>query len=74
MNQHAITEEMVLYVGAVSRLYNEDLTQLEGELSWVPQLAAGRIMARKELGCTKKASYLVWNYTETVMNPLPEKD
>jgi hypothetical protein len=38
-NQHATIEEAVFSVGAALRLYNEDLTQLELELSRVPELA-----------------------------------
>jgi hypothetical protein len=32
-------EEAVFSVGAAPRLYNEDLTQVESELSCVPELA-----------------------------------
>jgi hypothetical protein len=39
VNQHATIEEVVFVVGAAPRLYNEDLTQLELELSRVPDLA-----------------------------------
>jgi hypothetical protein len=41
MNQHATTEEAVFSVVASQRLYNEDLKQLELELSRVPELAVG---------------------------------
>jgi hypothetical protein len=65
VNQHAAIEEVMFSVRAAPRLYNEDLTQLELELSSgvgscsrelreSPELAVGRIMARKELGCAKK--------------------
>jgi hypothetical protein len=37
-------------------LYNEDLRQLELELRETPELAVGRITARKELGSAKKTS------------------
>jgi hypothetical protein len=37
VNPHATIEEAVFSVGAVPTLYNEDLTQLEGELSRVPE-------------------------------------
>jgi hypothetical protein len=33
VNQHATIEEAVFFVGATPKLYNEDLTQLELELS-----------------------------------------
>jgi hypothetical protein len=33
VNQHATVEEAVFYVGTAPRLYNEDLMQLELELS-----------------------------------------
>jgi hypothetical protein len=39
VNQHATIEEAVFSVGTTPRLYNEDLTQLELELSRVPELA-----------------------------------
>jgi hypothetical protein len=38
LNQHATTGEAVFTVGAAPRLYNEDLRQLELELSRVPDL------------------------------------
>jgi hypothetical protein len=37
VNQHTTTEEAVFSVGAALRLYNGDLTQLELELSQVPE-------------------------------------
>jgi hypothetical protein len=39
VNQHATVEEAVFSVGAVPRLYNDDLTPLELELSRVPEFA-----------------------------------
>jgi hypothetical protein len=39
VNQHATIEEAVFSVGAAPRLYNEDLTQLELELRWVPEFS-----------------------------------
>jgi predicted metal-dependent peptidase len=54
VNQHATIEEAAFSVETASRQYNEDLTQLETELSWVPELAVEKIMARKELGGAKK--------------------
>jgi hypothetical protein len=39
VNQHAIIQEALFSVGAAPRLYKEDLTQLELELSRVPELA-----------------------------------
>jgi hypothetical protein len=39
VNQHRTIEEAVFSVGAAPRLYNEDLRQLELELSRVPELA-----------------------------------
>jgi GTP:adenosylcobinamide-phosphate guanylyltransferase len=39
VNQHATMEEAAFSVGATPRLYIEDLTQLESELSRVPELA-----------------------------------
>jgi hypothetical protein len=56
VNQQATIEKAVFSVGAVLRLYNEDLRQVEVELRESPELAVGRIMARKELGCEKKTS------------------
>jgi dephospho-CoA kinase len=56
VSQHAIIEEAVFSVWVAPRLYNEDLTQLEllVELSCVPELAVGRIMARKEFDRANK--------------------
>jgi hypothetical protein len=69
VNQRATIEEAVFSVGAVPRLYNEDLRQLELELRESPELAVGRIMERKELGVI---DFLVCcGYSETLMNPLP---
>jgi hypothetical protein len=59
MNQLAAIEEAVFSVGPAPRLYNEDLMQLELELRESPELAVGRIMGRKELGSTKKTSYVI---------------
>jgi hypothetical protein len=56
VNQHATIEEAVFSVGFVPRLYNEDFMQLELGLRESPELAVGRIMARKELDCAKKTS------------------
>jgi hypothetical protein len=39
VNKHTIIEEAVFSVGATPGLYNEYLTQLELEVSWVPELA-----------------------------------
>jgi hypothetical protein len=39
VNQHATIEDAVFSVGVAPRLYNEDLRQLELELSRVPELA-----------------------------------
>jgi hypothetical protein len=39
MKRQATIEKAVLSVGAAPRLYNEDLAQLERELSRVPELA-----------------------------------
>jgi hypothetical protein len=39
VNGHAAIEEVVFSLGALPSLYNEDLQQLELELSQVPKLA-----------------------------------
>jgi hypothetical protein len=44
LNQDATIEEAVFSVGAVPRLYKEDLRQLELELRESPVLAIGRII------------------------------
>jgi hypothetical protein len=59
VNQHTTIEEAVFSVGAASRLYNEDLMQLELELREPPELASGRIITRKKLGCAKKTSCVI---------------
>jgi hypothetical protein len=85
VNQQKTTQEAVFSVGAAQRLYNEDLPQLELELSSgvgscsrdlreSPELAVGRIMARNELGCTKMTSCVFLSDSETVINPLPVYD
>jgi hypothetical protein len=59
VNQHGIIKEAVFSVGVASRLYNDDLRQLELELRESPELAVDRIRARKELGCAKKTSCVI---------------
>jgi hypothetical protein len=64
-------------VGSAPRIFNEDLTQLELELSRVPELAVEgdwEEMARKELDCDQKTSNVIWSYSETGINPLPGYD
>jgi hypothetical protein len=46
MNQHATMKEAVFSVGAVPRLYDEDLRQLELELREPPEF--GRIIEKKQ--------------------------
>jgi hypothetical protein len=46
VNQLATIDEAVFAVGATPRLYNEDLSQLELELSGVPELAIVRIIEK----------------------------
>jgi hypothetical protein len=41
------------------------------ELNWV---ISCRIRARRELGCAKKTSCVIWSYNGTVINPLPRYD
>jgi hypothetical protein len=47
VNQEATIEKAVFSVGAALRLYNEDLMEIELELSRVPELAVGRIVEKK---------------------------
>jgi hypothetical protein len=47
VNQHATIEEAAFSVGAVPRLYNENLRQLELDLREPPELAVGRIIEEK---------------------------
>jgi hypothetical protein len=66
MNQHAATEEAVFCEGVTPVLCNKyhaaiiriELSSRVGscsrELRESPELAVGRIVARKELGCAKK--------------------
>jgi hypothetical protein len=58
-------------------MYNEDLKQLELEVGRVLEMAVEgdwQKMARKELGCAKKTSLVIWCYSETIVNPLPGYD
>jgi hypothetical protein len=59
VNQHATIEETVFSVGAVSRLYNEDLRQLrdrtEGGYGGCSR-EDGEEIGRKELGSSNKHS------------------
>jgi hypothetical protein len=60
-------------MASAPRLYNEDLTQLELELSRVLEMTVEgewEETTRKELGCVKNT----WSYSETVINPLPGYD
>jgi hypothetical protein len=65
------TEEAVFSVGP-PRVYNEDLTQLELEEMAVED--DWEEMAKRKLGGAKKTSYMIWSYSETVINPLLEYD
>jgi hypothetical protein len=56
VNQHTTIAEAVVSVGAAPRLYNEDLRQVEIEFRESQELAVGRIMAGKELGCANNTS------------------
>jgi hypothetical protein len=49
VNQHATIEEAVFSMELAPRLYlyNEDLRQLEFELSRIPEFAFGRIIEKK---------------------------
>jgi hypothetical protein len=49
-NQHATIEEAVFSVGADPMIYNEELRQLELELSESPELEVGRIIEKKWQG------------------------
>jgi hypothetical protein len=85
VNQHATIEEAVFPVGVAPRLCDEDLTQLERELSsgvgrCYIELRESTVkgiwkeMGWKELGRAKKASSVIWSYSETIMNPLRVND
>jgi hypothetical protein len=63
-------------VGSVSRLYNEDLTQLEWEFGRVLEMVVEGDwveIARKELGGAKKTSRVIWGYSETVMKSVASR-
>jgi hypothetical protein len=56
VNQHATKEEAVFSVGAtrgyITRIsFSSGVDSCNRELREAPELAVGRIMARKELGC-----------------------
>jgi hypothetical protein len=61
-------------VGPSRGYVNDGLTQLELELSRVPELAIGRIMARKEIRLCKEDFLVCCSDSETVMIPLPGYD
>jgi hypothetical protein len=83
VNQHATIHGAVFSVGATPRLYNEELMQLEWELSWVPELAVAADNwgshrswqnDTKGRGCASKTSCVIRSDSETVMKPLPGYD
>jgi hypothetical protein len=64
-------------MGSAPRLYKEDLTQLESELSRVLEMADEgdwEEKAKKKLDCDQKTSRVIWSYSEIVINPLPGYD
>jgi hypothetical protein len=58
--QHATIEEAVFFLGSkearIISQSNSGVRICSRELRESPELAVGRIMARKELGCAKKTS------------------
>jgi hypothetical protein len=64
VNQHATTEEEVFSVGAASRLYNEDLKQIELELRYLAVVVRRTVFSSRVGSAQQGIEFWSWHLTE----------